>query len=86
MKTKHGEAKALPPDEFLDEIHKRALATAKKVKDTHGKALSTHHAKMARTSSGALTNGTSPNLKELIKKPGAFCNELRRPIPLGKDC
>ncbi len=85
MKSNRGKTKALPVDDFLDVVRERALTIAKKVTDKHGRALSEHLAKRIHTPTGALTNGTSPNLQKLLKQPGAFFNKRRKPIPLGQE-
>ena len=75
--------KVLSADEFLNLVRERALALGREVMSKHGEALEKALAKKKKIDSPLFVDRTSPNLKKIIKIPGAFCNSSRRPIPIG---
>ena len=69
---------------LVDEFRQRALDYGKRV-GRHGERLSEDLRKKLTYPPGDITNDTSPNLKLLIPKAGAFFSKHKRPKPLGHD-
>ncbi len=80
MRSKKAEVDAL-----IDAYRKRGLALAERVGKTNGATLSEDLDKRLNSGAGSLKNDTSPNLKKLMKTPGAFFSKRKVPIPLGKS-